>query len=234
MKKLAILLLILFSLSCSTEKKDPNRIRLALKDVEGYGPFQQIFGRLDWRPISEKGIWAKTEVATASCGIPNSWSYSNVAQVWFDSHQFAYQNYKSGNLSDSTFSKLKKAWNIVLDKRKLSEKPVKCFINVAIGANKKGELQYIIDSNYNNDFSDESIVTAPEMGPDLDFNKAVKEAQTVMAEISTHKGIMQKEVKLLILSNGRGNLIYNFPQIAKTSYLGEEILVSNGFANNYL
>lgn len=229
MKKLLILILLGTIVSCTKDTKSSDSIRLQLTEMEGYGPFPQMFGRLSWTPISEKGIWAKTALKTT--GVPEVWSTSNVAQIWFDSHQFAYQNYALGNLSEKTFRSIQNAWKIDLEKRKLSESPINCFVHIAMGVNKKGQLEYIIDTDNDKDFSDEIIHTPKEIGKDLDFNKAIKESQTVVAEISTNTGVQKKEIKILVLSNGRGNLIYNFPQMAKTTYLNKEILVSNGFGN---
>ena len=87
MKKLIILILSLIILSCNKESAPSNLISLKLTEFKSYGPFPQMFSALDWTPLSEKGIWANTEIKTT--GVPQTWTYSNVAQVWFDSHQFA-------------------------------------------------------------------------------------------------------------------------------------------------
>ncbi|WP_426430442.1 TlpA family protein disulfide reductase [Winogradskyella sp. HB-48] len=229
MRILLPIILLCFLLSCKQESGSNDLVRLKLTNMDGFGPFPQMFSVLDWKPLSENAIWAKTEVETT--GVPKSWVYSNVLQVKFDSHQFAYQNYKQGNLSEEIFNKLKETWDIDFGKRKLSVNPINCFVHVAIGANATGKLQYVIDTNHNNDFSDEKIMVPEQMGSDLNFNKAIEDSQSVIAEISTMDGIRKKEVKILILSNGRGNLIYNIPEIAKTEFLGTEILVSNGFSN---
>lgn len=229
MKKLIILILSLIILSCNKESAPSNLISLKLTEFKSYGPFPQMFSALDWTPLSEKGIWANTEIKTT--GVPQTWTYSNVAQVWFDSHQFAYQNYILGNLSEKTFNNLKKSWKIDLEKRKLSNKPIDCFVHVAIGANKDGQLEYIIDTNNDKDFSDEQIKKPEQMRKGIDLNKVIEESQSIVAEISTNSGIQKKEIKFLILADGQGNLIYNFPQIARTNFLENEILVSNGFSN---
>lgn len=229
MRKLIILFIITTLFACQEESKTSDLTNLKLTEIDGYGPFQKRFGFLDWTPLSEKGIWANTEINTT--GVPESWIKSNVVQVWFDSHQFAYQNYKTGNLTDEFFNELKNSWKIDLDKRKLSEKPINCFVHVAIGKNKNDELEYIVDTNNDKDFSDESIQIPTPRANDLDYEKLIENSKSVIAEISTNDGIKKWEVKILVLSTSDGNLIYNFPQIAKTKYLENYILVSNGFSN---
>ena len=88
---------------------------------------------MDWTPLSAKGFWGNTEIETI--GIPKNWTKSNVTQVWFDPYQFVYQNYKQGNLNEEFFNDLKVTWKIDLNKRKLSDKPINCFVHVAIGKN---------------------------------------------------------------------------------------------------
>jgi len=229
MRKLIILLTLINLFACQEESEPSNLINLKLTEIDGYGPFEKRFGFLDWTPLTEKGIWGNTEVKTT--GIPKNWTKSNVTQVWFDSHQFAYQNYKQGNLSDEFFNNLKVSWKIDLNKRKLSEKPVNCFVHVAIGKNQNDELEYIIDTNYNNDFSGEEILRPTPRAFELNYQKLIEKSKSVVAQISTNSGIKEKEIKILVLSTSDGDLIYNFPQLAETVYQENRILVSNGFSN---
>ena len=229
MKKLLILLILFNLFACQKESKKSDLIHLKLKEIEGYGPFEKRFGFLDWTPLTEKGIWGNTKVETT--GTPKNWTKSNVTQVWFDAHQFAYQNYKQGNLSDEFFNDLKVSWKIDLNKRKLSEKPINCFVHVAIGKNQNDELEYIIDTNYDNDFSDEQILKPTPRAFELDYQKLIDNSKSVVAQISTNNGIKEKEIKILVLSTSDGDLIYNFPKIAETFYQENRILVSNGFSN---
>ncbi|NRB83553.1 MAG: TlpA family protein disulfide reductase [Winogradskyella sp.] len=229
MKKLLILLIIINLFACQEESKQSELIHLKLTEIDSYGPFEKRFGFLDWTPLTEKGIWGNTEVETT--GTPKNWTKSNVTQVWFDAHQFAYQNYKQGNLSDEFFNDLKVSWKIDLNKRKLSEKPINCFVHVAIGKNQNDELEYIIDTNYDNDFSDEQILKPTPRAFELDYQKLIDNSKSVVAQISTNNGIKEKEIKILVLSTSDGDLIYNFPKIAETFYQENRILVSNGFSN---
>ncbi|MBL7472560.1 hypothetical protein [Robertkochia sediminum] len=74
-------------------------------------------------------------------GVPQHWIYSNVDQIWLDSHQFAYQNYNAGKLPEEFFNKLKQSWNIDLTRRKLSEEPINCFVHVAFGKTATNQLE---------------------------------------------------------------------------------------------
>ncbi len=229
MRKLLILLILINLFACQEKSKQSDLINLKLTEIDGYGPFEKRFAFLDWTPLAEKGSWANTEVKTN--GIPKTWTKSNVIQVWFDSHQFAFQNYKQGNLNEEFFNDLKVSWKIDLNKRKLSEKPINCFVHVAIGTNQNDELEYIIDTNHNNDFSDDEILKPTPRAFELDYKKLIDNSKSVVAQISTNSGIKEKEIKILVLSTSDGDLIYNFPQIAETTYQGSKILISNGFSN---
>ena len=229
MRKLIFLLLLILVFTCQEASESSDMVKLKLNEVNGYGPFQKRFGFLDWTPLKSKGIWANTEIKTT--GIPTTWTKSNVAQVWFDSHQFVFQNFKQGNLSEEFFNKLMKSWKIDLNKRKLSDRPIKCFVHVAIGKNEDGELEYIVDTDNDNDFSNDDLEKPTPRGYDLDYEKLIENSKTVVAEISTNEGIIEKKIKILVLSTSNGELIYNFPQIGKTTYQGNKIIVSNGFSN---
>lgn len=230
MKKILCFSLLLSLIACNTNgDKDPSKIILDLEPVEGYGPFPQQFASLNWTPMSDSGEWAATKIPTN--GVPESWIYSNVDQIWLDAHQFVYQNYKGGKLPEEFFNKLKQSWNIDLTRRKFSEEPINCFVHVAFGKTATNQLQYVIDTDHDRDFADETIHTPPVIGPELDFEKVIEKAPNVNIEISTNKGISTETVKLLILNNNRGGLIYNIPTHFKTELSGQELLVSNGFIN---
>ena len=126
-----------------------------MKEVDGYGPFKKNFAFLDWKTLSEKGIWANTEIEIS--GVPEKWAKSNVVQIWFDANQFAFQNYKLGNLNEEFFNELKESWKIDLLERNLSEKPINCFVHITIGKTYNDKLEYVIDTNNDKDFSDEQI-----------------------------------------------------------------------------
>lgn len=229
MNKFIVLFVLLTFLSCKNEPESADYINLKLTEVNGFGPFGKSFNSLIWSPISENKAWKNTEIKTI--GLPGNWTKSNINQVWFDSHQFAYQNYKLGNLTKDYFNTLVENWEIDLKKRKLSDNPINCFVHIAIGENEKQELEYIIDTNNNNDFSDEKTQKPTLIESGLDYENLIEKSQTVIAEISTNNGIKKKEIKILVLSDSNGGLLYSFPHFAKTNYLENEIFVSNGFSN---
>lgn len=214
----------------SKGKTKPNDlIRLKLTNIDGYGNFDKKFRLLSWTPLREGSPWKNTEIKTT--GIPENWTKFNVNQVWFDANQFVYQNYKQGNLNEKVFKTLLNVWKIDLNKRKLSEKPIHCFVHIAIGKNENDKLEYIIDTDNDRDFSDE-VVEKPILKTDnLDNDEILKNSKSVVAEISTNNGIKRKKVKIVVLLNNDGNLVYNFPYFAKTTFLETDIHVSNGFSD---
>ncbi|MBL7472561.1 TlpA family protein disulfide reductase [Robertkochia sediminum] len=69
------------------------------------------------------------------------------------------------------------------------------------------------------------------MSPYLDLEKVIQEAPAVEVALSSDQGIVSETVKLVILDNKRGGLIYNIPTHFKTKLSGQELLVSHGFVN---
>ena len=224
MQKILILLsLFLTIISCKEESESSDLIALKLEDVNGFGSFPIPSKHLLWVPLSERKTLKNTEVETT--GVPETWTESNVVPILFDSDQFFYQHYKLGNFSEEEFNQIKASQDIDLKRRKLSDVPINCFVHIAMGKNENGELVYLIDTNHDNDFSDEEIQQPTPNAFDFDHKKL----KSVTAEISTNGGIQEKEIKILVLSNDNGRLMYNFPHFAETTYLDNTILVSNGF-----
>ncbi|MDO5969886.1 TlpA disulfide reductase family protein [Flavivirga aquimarina] len=231
-KNLFRVIVLFFSLSGCTENN--NSIELPLKTVEGYGPFYLGLGYLNWTPLKEKKEWNKTEIKTK--GIPASWKVSNVDQIWFDGQQFAYQNYLNKKLSKKFFDRLVKSWDIDFKKKPLSKKSIKCFVHIAFGKTQNDELQFIVDSNNNNDFSDDPINTASvfSLKENIDHQQLLKLAIDIEYEKFTESGVKKVKSKVIIFATPGGDLTYHIPYHAKTTFKGTPIYVSFGFVlQNY-
>lgn len=183
-------------------------------------------GMLNGR-VQSDNPWHRTEMEVE--GIPDHWENADVANVWLDAHQFAFQNYKQGNLSEDFFEELRSAWNIDLNGRTFSEKPIRCYVHVAFGKDAEGKLKYIVDTNNNLDFADEAEREAAELiWPPTDA--AVRSyVQKLKYETFRNGAVVELEAPLLIVQS-RGELWSNVPQLAEAELDNVKIkLVSDGF-----
>jgi len=202
-----------------------NIIEIPIKIVDGYGSFQASLGGLG-NALDPKNPWSKT-IDKNLKGIPDDWSNIVTQHVWFDPHQFAFQNYKMGILSESYFNELQVSWNIDLNKRPFSAKPIKCFVYVIYGKDKNGIIKYKVDTNNNLNFSDDT-----EYSPSIvNWNKidslASKLSLRVKYESFRGGKVVELIAPLLILTNDKGYLLRNISQHGLAELNGTKILISS-------
>jgi len=177
-------------------------------------------------------LWNSSEKAEKeSKGIPKEWKNFYVNQIWIDAFQVVYQDFIKKKLDESKFDEKYKAWTKNPNQRKLSKKSINSYVNIVFRENKNGEVEYILDTNNNKDFSDEEIRIPLKVSDNFNYSISTKNAPFVEYELSTNNGILKKKVKVLILLNSNKDLMYGFPQVFETSFLNKKIQVSHGFAN---
>jgi thiol-disulfide isomerase/thioredoxin len=223
MKKVFFVFTTFILINCSSEKEQSNIIHLPLKEVDNFGSFSKSFSMILWNS-SEK---AEKE----SKGIPKEWKNFYVNQIWIDAFQVVYQDFIKKKLDESKFDEKYKAWTKNPNQRKLSKKSINSYVNIVFRENKNGEVEYILDTNNNKDFSDEEIRIPLKVSDNFNYSISTKNAPFVEYELSTNNGILKKKVKVLILLNSNKDLMYGFPQVFETSFLNKKIQVSHGFAN---
>lgn len=221
------LIIILVLLSFKSNQSN-NIVELPFTLVDGYGAFPVGFGALGKAP-TEDSPWSKT-VDQNLKGIPLDWDNVITNYIWLDPRQFAFQNFKQGKLSQEFFTDLKSSWNINLDKRPLSDKPIKCFVYVIYGKDKHGVIKYKVDTNNNFDFSDE-IEYSPSL---IDWKRldslANKLSHRVKYEAFRDGKLVELSAPLLIVDKGNGALLRNFSQFGEAELSGTKILIcSQGF-----
>lgn len=223
MKRTLIILLSLILLHCSTKKEQLDSVHLPLKKVNGFGSFKESFSMLLWNS-SEK---AEQETK----GIPKDWNEFYVYPIWFDAFQTVYPEFIKQGFSESKFNERYEGWTKNPNPRKLSKEPINSYVNIVFRKSKNGLIEYILDTNNNKDFSDDTIRIPVKV--DAHFNRLIsaKNAPVVKYQLSTNNGVLDKKVKVLILLNADNNLMYGFPQIFETSFQNKKIQVSHGFAN---
>jgi thiol-disulfide isomerase/thioredoxin len=223
MKKIFFVFFTFIFLNCTSEKEQTNIIHLKLKEVNNFGSFKKSFSML-LKSSSEK---AEKE----SKGIPKDWKEFYVKQIWFDAFQVMYQEFNQKKINESTFEEKYKSWTKNPNQRKLSKTSINCYVNIVFRENKNGDIEYILDTNNNKDFSDEEIRNPSKVKDNFNYSNSLKNAPFVDYQLSTNNGISKEKVKVIILLNPNNDLMYGFPQIFETSFLNKKLQVSHGFSN---
>ncbi len=221
MKYLIIVLsVILLSLKSNSTK---DIIELPINFVEGYGNFYPGFSLIGEVPPDNP--WFKTE-EHALTGVPKDWEKVVKSTIWFDAQQFAYQNYKQGMLSEEFFNDLKVSWKINLDKRPLSEKPIKSFVYIIYSKDKNENIKYKIDSDNDFDFADEHEYSSVK----FEFSKTdslVKCCSHKVKYESYRNGRIVELIAPILIVEINGSLWKNFPQHGEAELSGRKIIISS-------
>ena len=230
MKQILFAGLFILFVSCSETStfKDNEVVDVPFELQTGYGPFYAGFSSIGGREPDPESPWARTRVEMA--GLPG-WEQQVVDRIWFDGHQFAYQNYKQGNLDEGFFNELISGWNINLEDESLSEEPIKCFTHLVSGKDESGANIYKIDLDNDLDFSnDEVFHPSPIIWDKLD--SLFQYAHRVQGETVYQNEVVQIEVPVMVLETENGSLLHNIALHGKSSFLDTTFHISNGFTND--
>ncbi|HMP99858.1 MAG TPA: TlpA disulfide reductase family protein [Cyclobacteriaceae bacterium] len=224
MKKIAFCLLSSLLIACA-QQVEKNIIELPVEFVQGLGPFDGGLAFLSGTPRDTLNPWYKTQIEPGH--IPEDWQEVKVDQLWFDARQFAYQNYKQGKLTQEFFDSIVESWQINLDKDELSDKPLNCFVLIAFGRNKNGDLVYKLDSNHNFDFSDDDEKQINDLSNFSKLDSLSKSSSIVEYEFMHDGKIIKRDLPILIVQVFGRNLVWTMPEYAKTKFQDIEINVGD-------
>jgi thiol-disulfide isomerase/thioredoxin len=213
--------LVLLLLSCNS--KGPTTVEIPIALVAGYGGLTPGFGMVSGR-VAADNPWQKTEMEVT--GLPTEWEHVEIANVWFDAQQFAFQNHKQGLLTEQFFEELVAAWNIDLRARSFSEKPITCFVHVVYGKDREGKLKYKVDFNHNLDFSDEAEHAPSQLNWPPSDATAQRYAHRVKYTTFRNGGLVEIEAPLLIMES-QAALWSNIPQHAEAEVDNVRIKISS-------
>lgn len=222
-KYLLYLLCFILPGSKSREIKIPF-VKLPLTIVNGFGPFRPSLAKLDEDPdvsTSPTNTWVKTYLSVK--GIPKNWQNTAKGIIWLNTYQFVYQNYISGNITKEWYQHLQTSWQWKPNERKLSKKPIKCYVYAVWGTDPSGKQLVMVDTNNNLDFSDEKAFL-PEVHDFKTNALSTLNQQFVTYEIFQHGKIIAAQLPIVIkaFKEFSSGLALNIPQYAKTQ------LIQNG------
>lgn len=133
-------------------KSPAQELRIPFTIQSGYGPF--------YRTISTITTDKRPDNALPIKGIPTNLDSAQLRVIKILPNQYQYQNLVAGK----TKEKHPGNWIERIEKETLTEKEIKCFINIASGINRRtGKPEVIVDKNHNNDFSDDTAFTPPRL-----------------------------------------------------------------------
>ena len=155
---------ILITLSTSYSQL-PDTIVIQTERVKGFGPFPSILSFVQEMSIDNPWITTILEYK----GIPRDLDHLMFATEQTDFLQHTYQNYSSGKISEEFINQLKQSWNWHPNESEYSKDFIKLDIGIVAGYDSEGNLKIKIDTNNNNDFSDEKYFTLPEKIPGQNF-----------------------------------------------------------------
>ncbi len=106
------------------------------------------------RPFSQKRFIFPVKEKDKITGIPKGLSDYKLLHSFADRNQFFYQSYKEGSMAENMYSQMEDIREEVH-----TEKWLDGVLSVVIGKDKSDKLTLFVDSNNNEDFSDETALT---------------------------------------------------------------------------
>ncbi len=122
-------------------------------------------------------------------GIPAGYEYSRIGHIVFQREQYLYWKYKTNQITKQML--IDRMGNDIRDTLMLSNQPIRCYTVVFIGL-KQNKKTIIVDTNGNDDFSDET-----EIQYDQDFSTIDYQTDSTLHLIPASK------VKYEVFQNGK-------------------------------
>ncbi len=208
--KLNFLIALLFACFFSSnaqEVKDQNLLTLKYNLIEGYVDADAtVMGNfLKW-------VEKEDEMYNQVKGVPNNWKNVKLAMILFDEPQYYYQQFIAKKIDSAAYAL--KATKFKSSSKHLIPTQIKCYAYIVAGLNESGEIEFILDSNNDNDFKDEEL---------FNTNKDLASRQKgyikkIAVQFAANNGIANESVPIRISYNvsneNISQLSYNFPSHA--------------------
>jgi thiol-disulfide isomerase/thioredoxin len=191
--------------------------------------WSRLAGERKGEPENE---WTKAYLPIRN--IPKGWSHVKKEMIWIDPEQFFYQNYKSGNFSQSFYSNLLANKLPTPDTSQMSASAIKSYVYVIWGVDQNANWAAMVDTNNNLDFSDEEPFH-PELIKDVVEDAKRHSTSGMVTYERVHNGKVFSAKIPVAVKMFRGDFVYNFPRYASSKLnvdgLEHEILISTGFTS---
>ncbi len=206
LKSLLFGLLIFYMSGYAQEKDSIITLKYTLKDGFVDKDATTMGNFMNWEDLQMNQV----------VGVPDTWKNVKLATIIFDEPQYYYQQFLAKQIDSSGYAL--KAAKYKSSSTYLVNSQIKCYVYIIAGANSSGEIEFIIDSNANNDFNDDER---------FNTNKSIIEQQSgylkkVAVELPSKNGISKELRPVRISYSGlKGNLAqlsYNFPSHAVATF----------------
>ncbi len=167
---------------------------------------------------------------TRLIGIPEDWNEYYRKEVLFQRNQFVFQNYKQGNITDSTFTFLLEKRGIDTINNQYSADPIACFSTLIYRDKGNGKVEYMVDTDADGDFADEKK-HEPLKGVVINrLESVIKKVPYMQYELFVNNTTLRDSVPFMVFCNETEKhgkyLAYNFPVYAEGVFGGETFIVS--------
>lgn len=212
---------LLFSTLHLTAQTESIRIRANIKTGQpGYtGDLPLVM----FSNVSDENLWKKTEFEIT--GFPEDGKEWIRKSIWFQTYQWAYQNYKAGKLDSARFAGLMKNWDFDTLPGKYTAREIASATTMLFRRNENGQIEYYLDTDADRDFSDEKLHLA---FPKLMYNQidsALPYAPVIDYELFLDGKIERGSAPLIVEEYG-DFLTYTMPVYAE-AVLGNDTLIIN-------
>ncbi len=173
--------------------------------------------------LSDQNSWKKTEFEIK--GFPEDGKVWYRKSIWFQTYQWAYQNYKLGRLDSARFAGLMASWKFDTLAGEYTAREIASTTTMLFRKNKNGQIEYYVDTDADRDFSDEVLYTA---FPKLMYNQidsALPYAPVIDYELFLDGKVERSSVPFIVEEYG-DYLTYTIPVYAE-AVLGKDTLIIN-------
>lgn len=222
MKIYALALLCILGVSAhSQSEKQYISIKAELKTGQlgytGHGPLVMFNNTNDQNSLK------KTEFEIN--GVPEDWVNWYRKEIWFQSYQWVYQNYKQGKIDSVLLAELMGVWNFDTLPGEFTSQEIESVTTLIFRKTKDEKVQFYIDSDLDHNFSDEQIQS---IFPQLKFHQVdsiLPYAPLIDYELYLNGKVERHQVPFVLEKYGKW-MLYTMPVYAE-AILGEDTLIVN-------
>ena len=225
MRIITIALLCVLSFT-SYSQSETIRVKTELK--AGKDGYPGGWGFAYFKPQPKAILWATSN--TRLSGIPEDWDEYYRKEVLFQRNQFAFQNYKQGNITDSTFTVLLEKMGLDTINNRYCANPIACFSTLIYRDKGNGKVEYMVDTDADGDFADEKIYKPLKGVSVRKLESIIKKVPYIQYELFVNNTTVRDSVPFMSFSNESEKhgkyLAYTFPVYAEGVFGGETFIVS--------
>ncbi len=208
-------------------------LRLQAKMLYGSPGYTDFSPLVTFKHSPQRSFWEQARRPLT--GIPDSWEHYYREEIWFQSDQFAYQNYRAGNIDDNRFRALMQTWQFDT-LQGYSRDWIRCSASMIYHLSEKGQIQYALDTDGDYDFSDQELRTPVAGFHPAMIDSLLEEAPWIDYQLWFDGQLIEDSIPLLVTRGVSGKhgayLKYFMPLYGQVNY-GPDTLVINSMRPDF-